>query len=286
MEYALSIENLGKKFDDFNLDSISMHVPYGSIVGLVGENGAGKSTIINTLLGFVKHDYGQIRIFGVPVDQMNVNSHEKIGIVLDCNCYHDTLAAKQIEKIMRLEYRTWDSDLFYSIIKKFNLPEKKLLRKYSLGMRRKFSLAVALAHKPQLLILDEVLSGLDPVIRDEMLDVFLEFVQDSHNSILISSHVINDLEKFADYISFLKDGKIVFFKTKDDIINNFCLVQCSAENYQEIDPRDVLASRKLDYCWQVLMQNREAIERKYNKMVVEPITLEEIILIYGRSMEF
>lgn len=281
MGNALEIHDVNKSYinSDFKLKNISFNVPYGNIVGIIGENGAGKTTTLKAILNLISTDSGEIVILGnKQIDDVSLK--ERVGVVFDENCFHENLSPAKIEKIMRQLYNQWDTRLFHSYCERFNLPLKKKIGTFSKGMKMKFSITVALSHYPEILILDEATSGLDPVMRDEILDVFMEFIQDEKHSILISSHITSDLEKIADYIVFLHDGEIVFEQSKDNLIYEYGLVHCKRKDFENIDPKDILAYQRKDFEWVALVTDKEKFSHKYKQCVIDDITLEEIMLMY------
>lgn len=201
---ALTVSGLTKKYKEFSLSDVSFEVPQGAIVGLIGENGAGKSTTINAILDLTHKDAGEISIMGTPIEELTMDMKEKIGVVFDGTNFSEELTPKKLNKVLKGIYASWDEDFFISLLKKLSLPFQKKIKSFSKGMKAKLSIAVAFAHHPKLLILDEATSGLDPIVRDHILDMFLDFVQDEENSILVSSHITTDLEKVADYIDFFQ----------------------------------------------------------------------------------
>ena len=207
MEYSLKVENLCKAYKntDFKLDNVTFSIPKGSIMGFVGKNGAGKSTTINSILNIIKKDSGVVKFFGCDMTNDTTSIREDIGVVFDAANFHEELTAKKLEKVLRDIYINWDKELFFSYLEKFKIPSNKKIKTFSRGMTMKLSISIALSHKARLLILDEATAGLDPVVREEILDLFLDFVEDENNSILISSHISSDLEKIADYITVIDD---------------------------------------------------------------------------------
>lgn len=205
---SITVKNVTKKFNDFMLDHISFQVPTGCIVGFIGENGAGKSTTINLILDQLQLDEGEIRILGEQ--NHSYLRKENIGVVFDECKFHSVLNAKDIAKILAGSYKTWDMNLFKEYMKRFDIPLDKSIEQFSKGMKMKLSIICALSHRPKILILDEATTGLDPVVRDEILDLFLEFMQDEKNSILFSTHIISDIQKIADYVILIHNGKILF----------------------------------------------------------------------------
>lgn len=272
------VRDLCKQFDEFLLDHVSFQVPKGRIVGFIGENGAGKSTTINLILDELKKDNGQIQIFGMEHTISSVK--EDIGVVFDeCN-FHDVLNVSDIEKILSGVYKSWDSRLYRQYLKKFKIPEKKQIGSFSKGMKMKLSIICAMAHKPKLLILDEATTGLDPVVRDEMLDLFLEFIQDEECSIFFSSHITSDIQKIADYVILIHQGKIIFEEQKDDLVYHFGIVKCGREKFASISPDDYIIHRVTNVSVECLVRDKEAIRRKYKDIVVDNATLEDIMLFY------
>ncbi len=279
---VLHIENLTKQYDGFTLDRVSFDVPGGSIVGLVGENGAGKSTTLKLLLDLVRRDDGEVAFWGQPLS-VSKTRREDIGVVFDELSYHDTLTAAQLERVLAAAYRQWDSALFAQYLKQFSLPTKKPLKTFSRGMKMKLSLAVALAHCPKLLILDEPTGGLDPVVREDILDVFLSFVQDEQHAILLSSHITSDLERVADYIVCIHEGRVLFAETKDTLRYRWGVLRCSETLFDRVDPADVLAFRREAYQVSVLVADKQAAARRYPEAVIDDATIDEIMLLYAKG---
>lgn len=281
MNDALHISGLTKTYGDFVLDHVSFRVPSGSIVGLIGENGAGKSTTINAALGLIQKEDGQVSILGK--DALDNATKEQVGVVFDGSNYPEILSPRTISRIMKNIYHTWDERAYLDMLKRFSLPADKPIRQFSRGMKMKLSITAALSHQPKLLILDEATSGLDPIIRDDILDMLLAFVQDEEHSILISSHITSDLEKIADYIVFIHEGKVVFSRAKDELLEQYGIMKCGAAQFDALDKADIVACRKMDYEWQVLVSDREALQRKYPKALIVPATIDEIMLLYVKG---
>lgn len=283
MGSALEIHELTKKYEDFTLDHISFQVPSGSIVGLIGENGAGKTSTINAVLGLIKKDSGEIEILGENADNLGSPIKEEIGVVFDGSNFSEELTPVKLNKVLRDVYSSWDQALFSKLLEQMEVPLFKKIKTFSKGMKMKLSIAVALAHHPRLLILDEATSGLDPVMRDDILDMFLDFVQDEEHSILVSSHITSDLEKVADYIVFIHKGKIIFAKSKDELLENYGIIKCGREQFEALDEEDQITYRRLDYEWQVLTADRNRAQKKYPKALVIPATIDEIMLLYVKG---
>lgn len=280
---ALSVKGLTKRYRDFVLDGVTFDVPRGTIVGLIGENGAGKSTTLSAILGLISKDDGTVSILGNSDDEMVDTLRNKIGVVFDGNNFPDILTPKQLNKVFKNIYTTWEENTFFSMLKSLSIPDKKAIKAFSKGMKMKLSIAVALSHHSELLILDEATSGLDPVVRDDILDMFLNFVQDEKNSILVSSHITSDLEKVADYIVFIHNGKVVFNKPKDELKYKYGIIKCGAAQFNAIDKEDIIAYRKQDYEWQALIADKSLAHRKYPKAVVDSATIDDIMLLYVKG---
>lgn len=279
MNAILQVENLTKQYADFKLDHVSFSVPKGTIMGLIGENGAGKSTTINAILDLIHKDDGTVTFWGQELSSTK-QIKEDVGVVFDGINFYETLTPAKVGKIAGAAYKQWDGHLFQDYLKRFQLPADKEIKSLSKGMKMKLCIAVALSHNPKLLILDEATSGLDPVMRDDILDVFLEFVQDENHSILMSSHITTDLEKVADYITFIHQGKVLFCKTKDELRYNYGIIRCGAALFDQLDKAEILAYRKDDYQWNVLVADKEKARRKYKNAVVDDATIDDILLLY------
>ena len=209
---ALELSHVTKHFPGFTLQDLSLTVPSGTICGLVGENGAGKSTTIRLLMGALRPDSGTCTVLGADSAAPEFLSlKEDIGVVLDEAYFPESLNALQVGGVMAKTYRRWDGKQYQNYLTRFGLPEKKPFKDFSRGMKMKLAIAVALSHSPRLLVLDEATAGLDPIVRDEVLEIFNEFTREEDHSILISSHILSDLEKLCDYIAFLHQGRLAMF---------------------------------------------------------------------------
>lgn len=282
MDAILQVENLTKQYAGFMLDHVSFSVPKGTIMGLIGENGAGKSTTINAILDIIHKDDGTVTFWGQELSSSS-QLKEDIGVVFDDINFYDTLTPAKVGKISSAAYKQWDEYLYQGFLNRFQLPSDKEIKTLSKGMKMKLCIAVALSHKPKLLILDEATSGLDPVMRDDILDVFLDFVQDENHSILMSSHITTDLEKVADYITFIHQGKVLFCKTKDELRYHYGIIRCGAAMLDQLDKDEILAYRKDDYQWNVLVADKGKARRKYKNAVVDDATIDDILLLYVKG---
>lgn len=280
METALSVTGLKKQYRDFCLDDISFTVPLGSVVGLIGENGAGKSTTLNCVLGLVKPDAGNIQILGEPDPYNGASIRRELGIVFDGDNFPLSYTPKTLRGLMRILYPGWNDDTYTAQLKRMSLPENKTIRKFSRGMKAKLALAVAFSHTAQLLILDEPTSGLDPVVRDEVLDLLLEYVADGNRSVLISSHITTDLKKVADSIVLIHEGKVIFQQPKDDLIYHYGILRCTTPQFQALPQEEILRCRRQNTVWEVLVADRQAAVARHPDLVMDPATLDEIMLLY------
>lgn len=277
----ITVSHLDKHFKDFSLQDVSLYVPYGSIVGFVGENGAGKTTTIRAILNDLKINKGKIRIFGADHTKTSEDNYawlEDVGVVMSEMKYPGYLKAKQLDLVMAGIYKTWDSKKFFHYLKEFRLPAEKKLKEFSTGMSRKLAIAVALSHSAKLLVLDEATSSLDPVIRDELLDILLDFVQDETHSVLLSSHILSDIEKVADYIIFIHDGKILMEENKDDLLYSCGIWHTTKEQAAGIERSHIIGVRKSQFSLDVMINNMPELKAAHPDYVTDPATLEDVML--------
>ena len=258
MKNAIEIKGLTKRFPGFALEGLNLVLPSGCILGLIGENGAGKSTTIKLLLGMLKPDAGSASVLGADIGGDLRPVKEEIGVVLDEPGLPHMLKAGQVDKMMGKIYKSWSSSDFAALLRRLNLPEDKAYGDFSRGMKMKMGLAIALAHRPRLLLLDEATSGLDPVVRDDVTDLLLDFTRDEGHSILLSSHIVSDLEKVCDYIAFLHKGKLMLLEEKDALTNEYGLLQCSLAEVERIDPAAIIGRRDTPYGCRLIVR-RDAV---------------------------
>lgn len=245
MVNVIELKNVSKRYKSgFELKNIDLEVRKGVITGFIGENGAGKTTVLKLILNILKVDNGSIKIFGKNFYEFD---KENVGVVLDNMFFPDTLNAKDLNVIFKEAYKDWDEKLYNSYLEDFCIPIKSKIKELSKGMKKKLEIATALSHKPKLLLLDEPTSGLDPVIRNEILDIFLEFIQNEENSIFLSTHITSDLDRIADDIIFIDDGEILLEESKDKIINNYGVLKCNIEDIDKLDRSDILSKKKTKY---------------------------------------
>lgn len=277
---ALAITGLTKRYRDFSLDHVSFNVPCGAVVGFIGENGAGKSTTIKTILGLVTKDEGTISILGKQWQDTDFVTRSKIGVVFDGNNYPDRLTPRQLSNFLENVYISWDKTKYFSLLDKLSLPANRKIKTLSKGMKMKLAITAALSQNPELLIMDEPTSGLDPVMRDDILNMILDFVQDGKHSVLISSHITSDLEKIADYIVFVHNGKVVFDKSKLELMCQYGIMKCSHAQFEAMDKGNILYYRRQGYEYDVLTTDRDAMQKKYPDMEIAPAVIDDIMLFY------
>lgn len=279
-ENAIEIQGLTKKYDGFTLDNISFNVPKGSIMGFIGQNGAGKTTTIRALLNIIRYDAGKINMLGMDTREQEYEIKEQLAAVFDELPFQEMFTAKQLSIMMGGIYRDWDKVEFERYLDRFQLPMKKKCGKFSKGMKMKLQIAAALSHNAKLLIMDEATTGLDPVVRNEILDIFREYLQNGERSILMSSHITSDLEKIADSVTFIDKGKLLISGYKDDILNTHAMIRCSKSDFAQIDKADFISARLTDFGAEVMVADRMDAKRKYSGLLIEKATLEDIMLFY------
>ena len=275
----VSVRHLTKKYKDFMLEDVSFDVPAGCVVGFIGENGAGKSTTIKSILGLVNPDGGKIQVFGKDAAALSKKEKNAIGAVLGENCLPENLTLRDVSAVMRLIFAGWNEQSFFAYAEKFALPEDKKIRNFSRGMQQKAALAVALSHGAELLVLDEPTSGLDPVARDEILGFLYDFMQEERRSVLISSHIVTDLEKLCDYIVFIHGGKIVFAEEKDALRERYGIFRGSAEQVAALGKDAVAAYIRGDFGMSALVDRQKAGAG----VALDRAGLEDIMLYYARG---
>lgn len=275
MQNAIEVNGLTKLYGGFSLDNVSFTLPTGCIMGLIGENGAGKSTTIRLLLGLAKRTSGEVRVLGADPETAEPELREEIGAVFDDCPFPETMSLRDVRKILSAAYRHFDGGRFDALALKFGLPEKQKIKEYSRGMRMKLSISAALSHGARLLILDEPTSGLDPVARDELLDILLDYIQDERCSVLISSHILSDLEKACDYITFIHTGRVVFSEEKDELLEKYVIAKGSEREIAALDPEAVVGVRRGAFGSEALVK-RAAGEH----LTHERASIEDIMLYY------
>ena len=285
MDNVLEIKNLCKKYDHFELKNISFTLPKGMIMGFIGENGAGKTTTIKAILDIIKSYSGEIKIFGLDNRKNDKEIKEDIGVVLDDMFFPEILTPNDINKTMQGIYKNWDTKMCKDYLQEFSLLPTKQIKTFSKGMKKKLEIAAALSHHPKLLILDEPTSGLDPVARIEVIQIFQNILEKEECSILLSSHITTDLERIADYITFINNGEIVLSKTTDELLNKYGIVKCTEKEFKDIDKKDYLKYKKSKYEYEVLITNKKEFKTKYNISIIDKITLDDLMVLMIKGEE-
>lgn len=279
----LEIINLRKEYEDFTLKDINLTLNRGFIMGFIGPNGAGKSTTIKLIMNLIKKDGGEIKLFGKDNIKNEIEVKNKIGFVLDENHFYEDLTLTEMKNIVAPFYKSWNNNEFDNYLKDFDLPSKKKIKELSKGMKMKFSLAIALSHNAELLIMDEPTSGLDPIVRSELLDILSNLMQDENKGIFFSTHITSDLDKIADYITFINQGEIILSTTKDDILENYGLVKGPKELISKNNQQNFIGIRENRFGFEALVKDKEEIKKIYNeKVLVEKPKLEDIMVYYTR----
>ena len=272
---AIEIRGLTKRYRDFSLENLNLDLPYGCVLGLVGENGAGKSTTIRLIMDALERDGGTVSVLGADNRSREfLELKEDVGVVLDETFVPEILSARQLGKVMAGTFKRWDQGAYDGWLKRLNLPLDKKFKEYSRGMTMKLGIAAALSHHPRLLLLDEATGGLDPMVREELLEVFADFAAEDGHAVLLSSHIVSDLERICDYIAFLHGGKLVLCEEKDVLLDKYGILKCSKEQLQNIPEEAVHGKRVGAYGVEALVE-RELMPRG---AVIDRPTLEDIIL--------
>ena len=271
---ALELKNVSKSFSGFCLDNINLTLPSGCIMGLIGENGAGKSTTIKLILGMLHKDSGTITILGKDNGEDIALTKEDVGVVMDEVGMPECLTAKQIGNVMKHTFRNWNEDEYVRLLQKLSLPDNKPFKDFSRGMKMKLGIAVAMSHGAKLLLLDEPTSGLDPVVRDEVVDMFYDFTRDENHSILISSHIVSDLEKLCDYVAFLHKGKLLLCEEKDVLLSEYGIIHCTVEQLSELDKEVIKYKKETPYGAEAIVSRKDAP----NGFKLSPISIEELFV--------
>lgn len=276
MENSILVRDLCKRFPDFTLDHVSFRVPRGRIVGFIGENGAGKSTTINLILNELKKDGGTVEVLGR--DPSDPAARGDVGVVFDACNFPEVFTPLDVERVLSGVYPVWDGEIYRGFLKRFGLPERKRVKTFSKGMKMKLAISAALSHRPRLLVLDEATAGLDPVVRDEILDLLLDFIQDEEHAVFFSSHITSDIQKIADYVVLIHQGKIIFEEEKDVLLDRYGILRCGKNT--AVERPDYIVRRETGVSAEYLVRDRAAAGRKYPQAVADAASLEDIMLFY------
>lgn len=282
-ENAITIKHLQKSYKDFNLNDVSLTVRKGTVMGFVGQNGSGKTTTIKSILNLIQTDSGDVFVFDLDSKEHSVRIKEDIGIVFDELALPDALTCKMVNNIMKNIYRNWDESAFYHYTEQFSLPTDKIFKKFSRGMQMKVQMAVALSHHAKLLILDEATAGLDPIARNELLDILLDYMEDEEHSILMSSHITSDLERVADYVTFIDNGKILLSDEKYAITESHSIVKGSVDEINALPKMYIISSRRNSYGAEALTNQSAALKELYPNLVYDKASLDDILCFYVKK---
>lgn len=285
MDFAIEIEHLTKVFKDFSLNHVSLKIPKGTVVGIIGENGAGKSTLIQSILGIVDSQYDKLTYFGKDFKQNEKNIKEDLAVIFDTTHYDLELTPRWIERILSHTFQNWNHELYQSYLQKFELPYDKKIKLFSRGMKMKLEFAIAFSHDAKILILDEATSGLDPIIRDEILNLIRAFTEDENHTVLISSHITSDLDKIADYIVYLYKGKCIFMQTYDEMNENYGIIHGTKDLLNTLSQDDIVAYIQEPYSISILVKNRQQIQSVFQDLEIMRPTIEEIMLFYAKGVK-
>ncbi len=275
---AIEINHLTKHYDGFVLDDVSLTLPGGMIMGLIGENGAGKSTLIRLMMGLTRPDSGTVSLLGRDIRQDFHLTKQDIGIVFDETGLSPELNVRQVNHVLKEIYQKWDEEQFFAYVKQFDLPEKKRFKTFSRGMKMKLGIAMALSHHAKLLVMDEPTNGLDPLVRDEVIRLLCDFTRDESCSVLISSHIVSDLEKICDYIAFLHKGRLLICEEKDKLYEEYGIIQCSEEECAAWPPELVIGKNDTHYGLEVMVKRSPAL----GECSYVPMDLEKLFVFMAR----
>ena len=279
MEHALELHNVVKHYDDFTLDQVTLTLPRGCVMGFIGENGAGKTTVIKAILNLIAIDSGEIRLFGENAQHLPRSLKEKIGYVPDECCFPAPLTVESLGNAMARFYTSWEQGAFQHYLRTFHIDPKKKIKELSRGTGMKLSIAAALSHHAEILILDEATGGLDPVVRDEILDIFRDFVMDENHTVFMSSHIVSDLERICDYIALIHKGKLEFCQEKDALLESYALVRCDEERLSDLPPQAVKGIRRHQFGVEALVL-RDQVNPAFP---MERISIEDIMVFHYKE---
>lgn len=283
MNNVLEINNITKDYKKFKIDNISFNLPKGYIMGFIGANGAGKTTTIKLILNMIKRESGEIKVFGLDNIREEERIKEQIGVVFDECYYLEDWTLNDVEKAVSMFYKNWNSSIYEKYLKEFNLARDKKVKDLSRGMRMKLMIAVAFSHEAKLLILDEPTSGLDPVARDEFLDILRDYIEDEEKSVIFSSHITSDIEKIADYITYINNGKIIFTGEKDEFLEKYCIIKGGKEDITESQKKEIIGLRMHSTGFEGLIELKKAVGFS-SKVIIEKASIDEIMIYMNKEV--
>jgi len=284
MDNAIEINGLRKKYKGFTLDGVTFAVPRGYIMGLIGPNGAGKTTIVKLIMNLVRRQSGEIRVFGLDNVRQEREIKSRVGFVYDVPRFPEDLRLETIASAVSAFYLRWDDTRFRGFLEEFGLQSRQVFKKLSHGMKMKFSLAIALAHNADLILMDEPTAGLDPVFRFELLTKLRALIQDEQKTVLFSSHITSDLERVADFITFIHKGRLVFSAAKDEILETWGVVRAGTDGLGAEDVPEARGFRRTEHSLEVLTSDLAAARRaSLSGAVCDPASLEDIMFFISKG---
>lgn len=283
MDYAIEIDHLTKHYPDFTLNDITLHIPSGSIVGVIGENGAGKSTLIRSMLGIIHCDAQHLQYFGQSFRENEKEIKEQIAVIFDHTHFNQKFTPKFIGSLMSRTYRNWNMETYQNYLSHFHIPPTKRLEKFSRGMKMKLEFAIAFSHDARLLILDEATSGLDPIVRDDVLSMIRTFTEEEDHTVLMSSHITSDLDKIADYIAYIHEGRLVFMKSCEEIQEDHGVIHAGKDLLTALNSEDVITYIKEPYSYSILISHRSSIQQTFPDLEIQRPSVEELMLFYAKG---
>lgn len=283
MDFALEVKNLTKQYDDFTLNQITLSIPSGTVVGLVGENGAGKSTFLHSVTGILHSSYDTLKVLGKDFETNEKEIKEDVAVIFDTTHYNLSFTPKFIGLILSKTYKNWNMETYYHYLELFGLPLEKKLKTFSRGMKMKLEFAIAFSHNAKFLILDEATSGLDPVVRDDILNILRDFTLQEDHTVLLSSHITSDLEKISDYIAYIHQGNLLFMIPYEELHEKYGIIHAGKDFFDSLNPEDVIGYIEEPYSFSILVKNRFAIQEVFQDLEIARATIEDIMLFYVKG---
>lgn len=284
MNNALELRSVTKEYKDFKLNNVSFTLPKGYIMGFVGANGAGKTTTIKLILNMIKRNSGEIKVLGLDNIKDEMKVKEQIAVVFDEPHYSEEWDLNEVEKAVSMFYKKWDKKKYDYYLKEFKLNRNKKVMELSRGMKMKLMIAVAFSYDAKLLILDEPTGGLDPVARDEFLDILQKYIEDEEKSVIFSSHITSDIEKVADYITFIKNGEIIFTGPKDELIEKYCIIKGGRNDITAEQKKEIIGLRTYSTGFEGLIE-LEKVKGFSKDIITEEANLDEIMIYMNKESQ-
>lgn len=280
---AVKIKNMTKDFGTFSIRNLNLSIPQGYITGIVGKNGAGKTTIIKSVLGMMPLEEGEISVLGMPLEKNEITIKDKIGIVMNDGCFYEALSLIKMKNIISKFYTQWDEKAFQHYMDYFHLPPQKKVKELSTGMRAKYNIALALSHHADLIIMDEPSSGLDPVAREELMDILSDLMQNEEKTVILSTHITSDLDRTADYIVLVDNGQVLLQLPKDELLDTHRLLKGTTDQLSDNVKKHLISYKTNSYGFEALTNNAPLLRSLSSKFVFEKPTVEDILRFYARK---